>query len=129
MTATSTLALLNTTIATSDGFYRLRTLSLDEARTLVKDRIYEVESGQQWNFPAVTSYVGHESTAAVLETLLGVKVEVNREPFAQAEGQAALCLKLRGRPPEGRILTVEEIEQVGYEFKLLERSESGQVIW
>jgi hypothetical protein len=29
--------------------------------------------------------------------------------------------KLNGRPPEGRVLSVEEMEEIGYSFKILER--------
>ena len=40
--------------------------------------------------------------------------------FKQEKGQKALCFKLNGRPQEGKILTLEELKEIGYEFKLLE---------
>ena len=46
---------------------------------------------------------------------------MNRIMFEQQEGQKALVFKLLGRPEEGKILTTEEIEQIGYKFQLLIR--------
>jgi hypothetical protein len=101
--------ILNTSILTADGKYALHTIDLDDARELVRgDGGYE-------------SAVGHESTAQILTTLLGVDVPVNRIVFEQTPDQAALVFKLNGRPPEGAILTAEQIQEIGYSFKLLER--------
>ena len=58
-----------------------------------------------------------------MTTLLGVEIPVNRQMFVQAAGQKALVFKLNGRPEEGKILSVEDIEQIGYKFQLLERIE------
>jgi hypothetical protein len=104
------LGILNTTILTSDGEYSLKTISLEEARALIL--------GNENN---LLSAVGHESTAQILTNLLGVEIKVNRIQFVQEAGQNALCFKLNGRPAEGKILSLEEIEEIGYEFKLLER--------
>ena len=102
------LAILNTTIATTDGSYKIKTISLAEAIELVKSS--EIDSA-----------VGHESTAAIASELLDVYIPVNRQYFEQKEGQKALVFKLKGRAPEGVILSREEIENIGYEFKLMTR--------
>lgn len=102
------LAILNTTIITADGDFSLKTISLDQAKDLVK------------NAPSIDSAVGHQSTADILTTLLETKIEMNRQMFIQQPGQKALVFKLKGRPEEGKILTIEEIESIGYEFKALE---------
>lgn len=102
------LAVLNTTIATTDGSYKIKTISLIEAIELVKSS--EIDSA-----------VGHESTAAIASELLDVSIPVNRQYFEQKEGQQALVFKLKGRAPEGVILSREEIEKIGYEFKLMTR--------
>ena len=109
MSQTHQVALLNTSIATSDGSYDLETISLEEARALVADGGF-------------ISAIGHESTAQVMTTLLGVEVPVNRIQFAQEAGQMALVFKLNGRAPEGKILTADEIEEMGYSFKKLTRT-------
>jgi uncharacterized protein 26 len=101
------IAILNTTILTTDGDFTLKTISLDQAKELIQNR-------------EILSAVGHESTAQILTELLETEVPLNRIQFKQQSGQKALCFKLNGRPQEGAILTAEEIEKIGYEFKLLE---------
>jgi len=103
------IALLNTTIATTDGTFEVKTISLDQAQQLVKG----VETD---------SAIGHESTAQVMTSLLGVEVAVNRQQFAQQLSQVALVFKLKGRAPEGVILNSAEIEAIGYEFKTMTRT-------
>ena len=66
------------------------------------------------------SAVGHSSTAEVISTLLGVEVPVNRISLYELEVDTQLlCFKLKERAPEGVILSKEEIEEIGYEWKLL----------
>ena len=101
------IAILNTTILTADGDFTLQTISLEEAQELIQDN-------------DILSAVGHESTAQILTELLETSVPVNRIQFEQQRGQKALCFKLKGSPQEGAILSKEEIEKIGYEFKLLE---------
>lgn len=87
----------------------------------------------------VVSHVGHESTAQVMSTLLGVEVPMSRAPMSlqpneeernpnPPEGDGclipqwpivALVFQLRGRPPEGTILTAAQIEDYGYDLRLL----------
>ena len=102
------LALFNTSILTVEGEYSLKQISLEEARKLVCEN--ELDSA-----------IGHQSTANIMTTLLSVEVPVNRQMFAQEVGQMALVFKLNGRPPEGSILSVEEIEKIGYKWQVLER--------
>lgn len=103
------LALLNTSILTSAGEYKLTDITLGEAKELVN------------NADSLDSAIGHQSTAEIMTTLLEKDVQVNRQMFTQEVGQNALVFKLNGRPEEGKILTAEEIEKIGYKFQLLER--------
>ena len=102
------LALLNTSIITTEGEYSLTGISLEDARKLA--HVMELDSA-----------IGHASTAQIMTTLLGVDVPVNRQMFAQQVSQQALVFKLNGRPEEGKILTAEEIEAIGYKWQLLVR--------
>lgn len=102
------LALLNTSILTAPGEYVLEDITLEEAKELVSKN--ELDSA-----------IGHDSTAKVMTTLLDVEVPVNRQMFCQQPAQKALVFKLNGRPEEGKILTVKEIEAIGYKFQLLKR--------
>lgn len=104
------LGVLNTSILTSVGTYTLKDINLEEAKVLAETN--ELDSA-----------VGHASTAEIMTTLLGVEIPVNRQMFVQAAGQKALVFKLNGRPEEGKILSVEDIEQIGYKFQLLARIE------
>lgn len=109
------LALLNATIATTNGCYTIQTLSLESARSLVEDYLTTYAS-------ELDSAVGHQSTADIMTALLGVEVPMNRQQFEQQPGQEALVFKLNGRPPEGAVLTAEQIEEIGYTLKLMTRT-------
>jgi len=102
------ITMLNTTILTNDGEYVLKTISVKEVK--------EIIAGQE-----IVSAIGHQSTAEILSTLLETEIPVNRIMFSQEVGQLAICFKLNGRPPEGEILTKNQLEEIGYSFKLLER--------
>lgn len=106
------LALLNTSILTTAGAYTLTDISLDEARRIIA-----------YNAGNLDSAIGHQSTAEIMTALIGVDIPVNRQVFAQSVGQSALVFKLNGRPQEGKILTADEIEEIGYKFQLLTRKE------
>ena len=112
--------LLNTTIIPStalDGAYEMISVSPGQARQAVFSALGLSDMGVKDCGPS--SHVGHESTAAIMTALLGTKVEMDRSPW---DGSGiALILQLKGRPPEGRILTVEEIESVGYSWRMLRR--------
>ena len=100
------MGILNTSILTCEGEYKLEQISLEEARDLIKNNEF-------------VSAIGHKSTAEILTMLLGEKIEENRIMFEQEVGQKCLVFKLNGRPEEGKILTKEEIEAIGYKFQLL----------
>ena len=101
----NTIHILNTTIMPVDGLYGCATITVEQARALLRDR-------------AIVSHVGHQSTAAICSELLERPVPFDRAPW---DGKGvALARKLNGRPPEGVILGRAEIEAIGYEWKLIE---------
>ena len=113
------LALLNTSIATQYGSYDYQPLSLSDAQSL----IYDALNGQcNVSTDGVQSHIGHESTAVLMSTLLNADIKMDRTPLTQEAGQLALVFKLNGRAPEGKILSIEEIESIGYSFGLLTRT-------
>jgi hypothetical protein len=117
------LALLNTTIVTTDGSYVLRTVTLEEAKKLVQVYLYDnYLYGVGGEREGICSYIGHSDTVMLLSTLLNEKVEFNRGLFEQRVGQEALCFKLRTRVESGAgELTVEDLERIGFDFKVLTR--------
>jgi len=48
---------------------------------------------------------------------------VNIIQYEQKTGDTAIVFKLRSKTLEGKILTREEIEEIGYEFYFLEKRE------
>lgn len=103
------IAILNGAIITAEGEYSCRTISLEEAKQLVRSA------------SNIISAVGHQATAEILTDLLETKVPLNRIDFQQETGQQALVFKLNSRPPEGVVLSRKEIEELGYQFQLLSK--------
>lgn len=103
------IAILNGAIITAEGEYSCRTISLEEAKQLVRSA------------SNIISAVGHQATAEILTDLLETEVALNRIDFQQETGQHALVFKLNSRPPEGVILSRKEIEELGYQFQLLSK--------
>ena len=94
--------ILNTSILTDFGKFDYTEITAEEAKNLIA-------SGFE-------SAVGHQSTCDVLNTILDSDVKMNRVQYTQKVGDIALIFKLHGRPEEGKILTSEEILEIGYSF-------------
>jgi hypothetical protein len=98
----------NTTIITNDGTYQCESCSLETVKSIFK----ECE---------VVSAIGHESTSNVVSAIVGVPVIMNRINVSMAVDDVMVAFKLNQRVPEGVILTADEIEKIGYSFKIIER--------
>lgn len=109
------IIILNTAILTSEGMYTLRTISTEQAQKLVRENEF-------------ISAVGHQVAAEMLTKILGVNVPYNRIDSRLAKGQTALVFKLNSRPPEGKILSEEEVKAIGYHFQLLIRVDEEKVL-
>jgi len=66
------------------------------------------------------SVVGHESTAKVLQILLGINIPVNRVGIQLEKGDKVVIFQLNQRLQEGVILDEEEIKKLNYTFILAE---------
>lgn len=107
--ARSPVWLLNAPVITAEGLFRSRTLSFDEARTLVRTQGF-------------ASAIGHAQTAAIVSELLGIDCRMNRYEFRQRPGQRALVFRLDRRLEEGQVLhDRRNIERIGYSFMLITR--------
>lgn len=113
------LYIFNTTICTTPGLtYHTRLISEATAREIF-ERFFppadrercEAENGCRW-----LSAIGHDATAQVATSILGYDVPVSRITAAMKAGDEALCVKLRGRAPEGVILTREQMDEIGYDI-------------
>lgn len=105
------IVLLNTSIITKEGTFTYKKISLMDAQQNID--AYK-EQGLE-----VLSAIGHESTAQILSKLLGIEVKVNRMFYEQSPTDNVIVFKLNGRPEEGKILSTEDIEKIGYSFGLL----------
>jgi hypothetical protein len=106
-----TLYFLNAPIVTNDGFYNWRKSSLPEISHLLDEQI---SAGTQ-----TVSAIGHKATAEILSYLLNYDIPVNRIQVQMKKGDIAIVFKLKQRIEEGKVLSREEIEKVGYEFGIL----------
>ena len=104
------IVLFNGTVATTNGVYSVKNISVEKAKEYV----------EQYGFE---SAIGHSATAEVISELLKKDVKVNRIQYHQAVGQIGIALKLNERPPEGNILNRDEMERIGYCLKIVERHE------
>jgi hypothetical protein len=103
------LYLFNTNIVPDECVARITKISQQTAKSIV--------SGHKNEF---ISAIGHEVTANIMSTLLNVDVTVNRIHALPNPLDKAISLKINGRIMEGSILSMEEIEKVGYTLYLIE---------
>ena len=103
------LYILNTPVLTNYGRYYFYPIPKSMAKELVTGTF--------------TSAVGHQGTAEILSMLFEVPIPVNRITIKMQPGDSAIVFRLLERLPEGKVLSVEELKSLPYEFGLLERVE------
>lgn len=102
--------LFNTTIITNNGTYKMSSVTDLEAKEIL-----------QQGFECA---IGHASTAQIISEILDLDVKENRITASMDNiGDKAVCFKLNSRPKEGEILSKEQLVEIGYSFKLIERIE------
>jgi len=110
----SRLVLLNSSILTEFGTYRYEPVSLAAAKAL----LHEFNDTKR----TIESAIGHQPTAELLTSLLEFPVAVNRIQFQQAVGDTALVFKLRQRLHDIKVLSQEEIKNIGYGVWFIRRA-------
>lgn len=107
------IALLNSPIITAEGTFIYRKISADEAKRIITGAD-SLENG-----------IGYTSTAEAMSRLFDFPIPKQRVLIHQLPGDSAVVfdLKLRERLPRGKVLSLDEIEEIGYEFGLLSRTE------
>jgi len=82
-------------------------------RKVSKEQAWEIIA----NAPAFTSALGHQGSADVFNAVFPTfEVSVNRIQAQMQPKDEAVCLKVLGRLPEGQILSLEQLQDIGFEF-------------
>ena len=129
-----TTYLMNTTIVPCAGLWQVSRVEgerLQALETLVEEDLYlpGLEGELRQLRPEVVSAIGHADTTKLINRELGrlpclaagfEPVITNRMVVQPVAGDRFVCIKLRGRIPEGVLLTEEQIEQIGYEWMRME---------
>ncbi|MEO0275031.1 MAG: DUF1874 domain-containing protein [candidate division WOR-3 bacterium] len=82
-------------------------IGINEAKGLLRDKEF-------------TSCVGHESTAELVSSLLGIEVRANRIPITLEVGDTLVVFQITSRLPEGKILSLEELKNLQYRIVKVE---------
>ena len=112
------IVFMNAPILTGEGTWTYRRLAdAEHAKVFLSEN--------EWNLDGVRaiatlSAVGHESTAQAMTELLETKVEVNQINYQAEPGDACLVMKLRGRITEGQVLDRAQLDEIGYDFFVME---------
>jgi len=85
-------------------------------KVVIVQRLISAEEARQLLANGFVSAVGHQSTAEIMSAVLGIPVLYNRAQVFLEPGDEAVCFILRARPPEGRVLSKEELQQLGFYF-------------
>jgi hypothetical protein len=101
-----TIYILNTSVIPNEGTYSLHRTDLDTARFYAGTAI---------------SAIGHESTAQLISQVLGINIPANRTAIEMEPGDYAVVFKLNQRPPEGVVLSCDQLKELGYDFYIMTR--------
>ncbi|ATH95567.1 hypothetical protein ACH95_01675 [Bacillus glycinifermentans] len=104
------IAFLNSMVMTWPGIYKAEKISLEDVH-----KCLALCNG------SYKSFIGHKSTALFLQELLGIRIEQSRKCFRQRKYQKAICFNLKGRFPENKVLTKEDLKNAEYQFYLITR--------
>jgi hypothetical protein len=79
-----------------------------------------IEEVRQILSEGFVSAIGHQATATLLSQLLGIEVPFNRVTVKVEPGDILIHFVLRERIPEGKILTLEELQSLPFDFAVTE---------
>jgi hypothetical protein len=89
-------------------------------KVTVKIRKASIEEVRQLLSRGFVSAIGHQATATLLSQLLGIEVPFNRVTVKAEPGDILIHFVLRERIPEGKILTLEELQRLPFDFAITE---------
>jgi hypothetical protein len=89
-------------------------------KVTVKIRKASIEEVRQLLQNDFVSAVGHQATADLLTSLLHIPVQFNRVAIKAAPGDVLIHFVLKTRVPEGKVLTLEELLELPFDFAISE---------
>lgn len=95
----------------TDGLYRITTISLDEAKELVNE------------IKTFVSMVNNQVSADILTLLLETTVPYDSNTYDIEVGDKLLVFRAGRRIPEGQTLLIDEVVSNGYKLQLITRVE------
>lgn len=118
------LYLFNTTIMPNEGVFINEKISPEKAYHIFWTQGHYNTAPQSLGAtpddlePSFVSAIGHQSAADAFNLIFNPKqkIEVNRIAATMKRGDVAIALKVIGRLPEGQVLTLQELEEIGFEF-------------
>ncbi|WP_181279968.1 STIV orfB116 family protein [Aphanothece minutissima] len=125
-----TTYLLNTTIVPCPGLWDVQLVNSDPGQavaSVVAEDLYQSEADGRFARlrPEVVSAIGHLETASYVNALFATVPEMmedfepipaNRLVVQPEVGDLLVCIKLKGRPPEGVILSEEQMAAIGHQW-------------
>lgn len=109
------LIFFNAPVLTAYGEFCFELVSTTQAKELINK--FESEGKD------IISAIGHEATAEIMSETLDYKIEMNRFSFKQTVDDTAIIFRLKKRAEEGKILEREDIEEIGFEFGVLTKTD------
>ncbi len=89
---------------------KIRKATVEEVRQLLSNNEF-------------VSAVGHEATAVLLTQLLGIKIQYNRITVKAGPGDILIHFVLKQRIPEGKVLTLDELQRLEFDLAISEVTE------
>lgn len=111
------LFLFNTTIMPNEGVFVNTKVSVEKAEQILKNHaVPNINEGENPHYQFMSA-LGHQGSADAFNALFpGLNCEVNRIPAVMRTGDQAIALKVLGRLPEGQILDLAGLQEIGFEF-------------
>lgn len=101
---------LNTPVLTNYGVFKFEKIEKEIAKKLLANNSF-------------ISAVGHKGTADILTQLLGIEIPNNRVAITMQPGDKAVVFRLLTRLEEGKILSLDDLKNLPFEFALLTMEE------
>lgn len=96
--------ILNSSVITSEGQFSYQKIDLDTAKVILKKKL------------PIEMAIGYESTATLISELFYIEATKNRTSIMMQTNEAAIVIKTKKRLEENKVLTINELEEIGYEL-------------